>query len=129
MARTVTVVLSSATSKVGQRVPGRVNVASTDTDPIQVTGVVIYPTKVHSSLSVTQPELGAGGGAGLGGARATRQTVVNNGASISLPFDVVGHHPQVPGATAIAYEMTAVVTFSDGVTGSGTATLTVSPLA
>ncbi len=128
MAHTVTVNLSTATAKIGQTVPGQVSVASTDTVPVGVTGISIYPTAINASLMVTQPDLRAGSGAGLGATGAVIPTIINPSGSLSFPFTAVASQPAVPGSTAIAYVLNAVVYFSDGTNTTGNATLTVSPL-
>lgn len=128
MARSVALAVSTSTPKINQRVYGQVTISSTDTNPVQVQSVLLYPSALQAACLVTQPPLGSGGGAGLDGTHATGQTVINNGGSLVLPWDFVGTQPQVPGSSALAYTVNVVVTFTDGQTATGNTTINVSPL-
>lgn len=128
MARTVTVSLSTTTPKINQAVHGQIAVASSDTNPVQVAAIAVYTTQITASCEIDLPDLGAGGGTGLPSSNATKPTVVNNGGTLVFPFRFIGFQPQVPGSSAIAYQINAVVTFSDGQTATGNVTANVSPL-
>ena len=129
MARSVTISAQTTTPKINQRVPGQITVSSTDANPVQIQSILVYPNSLQAACQVTQPMLGAGGGAGLDGTNFRGQTVIPNGGSVVFPWDFVGTQPQVPGSSALAYQINVAVTWTDGTVSTANVTINVSPLA
>lgn len=131
MAISCAVTASTTTPKAGQRVPCVITITNDQTVSYRVTSVTTWVTGLNVPARVTQPHLSAGAGAGLDSSKATQVVVVNEtaaGGTLVFPFEFVGFAPQMPAASAIAYVVNALCTFSDGTTATNTVTINVSPV-